>query len=161
MGMVTMPIKDKIHKIQMAPVGADAAVNQDGRRTGTSSRKRKITYKRLTENESFLRWGESNYSTSARVRMYGTTAWGTMIREARHDGVSVGQMQVRTIRRSKRRGYGQNETKQRQNRSSVSAARHAVVVVCRPDGDHAASTQRGNATAQAHELRRVLGIVAR
>ena len=46
-------------------------------------------------------------------------------------------------------------------KSNVSAARHAVVVVCGPDGDHAAFAQRGNAAAQPHELRRVLGTVAR
>ena len=42
----------------------------------------------------FLRLGESNYSTAARVRMYGTASWGTMIRVRgeRHDGVSAGRM---------------------------------------------------------------------
>lgn len=122
----------------------------------------------------FLRLGEANYSTAARVRMYGTASWGTMIRVRgeRHDGVSAGRMHFMYDKKvtgdeemaqgeAKQKAKNNNKKHDKRQRTSHLAARHAVVVVSRPDGDHAAFAQCGNAAAEPHELRRVLGIVTR
>ena len=44
-------------------------------------------------------------------------------------------------------------------REQSSAARHTIVVVRGPNGDHAAGTQSGDAPPKAHQLRWVLRIL--
>lgn len=75
-----MPIKDKIQYEDEGGCGGEPRWKENW--NVVKKKRHYITYRRLAENESFLCWGESDYSTSAR---------GTMIRGSeRYDGVSVG-----------------------------------------------------------------------